>query len=125
MGFPRQEYWSGLPLPSLRALPHPGTEPRSPALQILYRLSHQRNSDVSGAEIFASDPFPPWHPEQMKFYACGLRFRAEQAASILIIVTAHIIEFSFNETSFWLDILGIYLMTASVTVLVAQSCPAL
>ena len=28
-----QEYWSGLPFPSPRDLPHPGIEPRSPALQ--------------------------------------------------------------------------------------------
>ena len=33
MGFSRQEYWSGLPFPSLGDLPHPGIEPRSPALQ--------------------------------------------------------------------------------------------
>ena len=33
MGFSRQEYWSGLPFPSPGALPHPGIEPRSPALQ--------------------------------------------------------------------------------------------
>ena len=33
MGFPRQEYWSGLPFPSLGDLPEPGIEPRSPALQ--------------------------------------------------------------------------------------------
>ena len=33
MGFSRQESWSGLPFPSLRDLPHPGIEPRSPALQ--------------------------------------------------------------------------------------------
>ena len=33
MGFSRQEYWSGLPFPSLGDLPDPGTEPRSPALQ--------------------------------------------------------------------------------------------
>ena len=32
MGFPRQEYWSGLPLPSPRDLPNPGIEPVSPAL---------------------------------------------------------------------------------------------
>ena len=33
MGFPRQEYWSGLPLPSPRDLPDPGLEPTtSPAL---------------------------------------------------------------------------------------------
>ena len=29
---PRQEYWSGLPLPSPGDLPNPGTEPGSPAL---------------------------------------------------------------------------------------------
>ena len=33
MGFPRQEYWSGLPFPSLGDLPDPGIEPVSPALQ--------------------------------------------------------------------------------------------
>ena len=32
MGFSRQEYWSGLPFPSLD-LPNPGIEPGSPALQ--------------------------------------------------------------------------------------------
>ena len=31
-GFPRQEYWSGLPLPSPGYLPDPGIEPISPAL---------------------------------------------------------------------------------------------
>ena len=34
MGFPRQEYWSGLPFPLPRDLPHPRIEPVSPALQI-------------------------------------------------------------------------------------------
>jgi len=33
MGFPRREYWSGLPFPSPGDLPNPGTEPSSPALQ--------------------------------------------------------------------------------------------
>ena len=33
MKFSRQEYWSGLPFPSLGDLPDPGIEPRSPALQ--------------------------------------------------------------------------------------------
>ena len=32
MGFPRQEYWNGLPFPSPRDLPDPGIEPMSPAL---------------------------------------------------------------------------------------------
>ena len=34
MGFPRQEYWSGLPFPSPGDLPDPGTEPESPALHV-------------------------------------------------------------------------------------------
>ena len=34
MGFSRQEQWSGLPFPSPGDIPNPGTEPRSPALQV-------------------------------------------------------------------------------------------
>ena len=32
MGFSRQDYWSGLPFPSPRDLPHPDIKPASPAL---------------------------------------------------------------------------------------------
>ena len=32
--FSRQEYWSGLPFPSLGDLPNPGIKPESPALQV-------------------------------------------------------------------------------------------
>ena len=49
MRFPKQEYWSGLPLPSPVDLPNPGIEPGSPAWEVVsciagrffYRLSHQ------------------------------------------------------------------------------------
>ena len=33
MGFPRQEYWSGLPFPSSRDLPDPGIQQGSSAMQ--------------------------------------------------------------------------------------------
>ena len=33
MELSRQEYWSGLPLPSPEDLPNPGIKPRSPTLQ--------------------------------------------------------------------------------------------
>ena len=33
MGFPRQEYWTGLPFSSPGDLPDPGIEPKSPVLQ--------------------------------------------------------------------------------------------
>ena len=42
MGFPIQEYWSGLPYPFLGNLPSPGIEPLSPALLAdSLPLSHQ------------------------------------------------------------------------------------
>ena len=34
MGFPKQEYWSGLPFPAPGDLPNPGVKPRFPALQV-------------------------------------------------------------------------------------------
>ena len=44
MGFPRQEYQSGSPLPSPGDLPGPGTEPTSPALaDDSLQLSHQKS----------------------------------------------------------------------------------
>ena len=39
MGFPRQEYWSGLLFPSPGDLPNPGIKLRSPALQVDSLLS--------------------------------------------------------------------------------------
>ena len=48
MGFPRQEYWSGLPFPSLEDLPDPGIEPASPALQVdSLPLNHQGKPKIS------------------------------------------------------------------------------
>ena len=35
MGFPRQEYWSGLPFPFPGDLPNPGIETKSTALQVV------------------------------------------------------------------------------------------
>ena len=36
MGFPRQEYWQGLPFPSPGDLPDSGIEPVSPALAVRF-----------------------------------------------------------------------------------------
>ena len=45
MGFPREEYQSGLPLPSPRDLPDPGIKTTSPALQAdSLLLSHMYNN---------------------------------------------------------------------------------
>ena len=48
LGFPRQEYWSGLPFPSPGGLPNLGIEPESPALQADFLpLSCQRSPQWS------------------------------------------------------------------------------
>ena len=44
MGFPRQEYWSGLPFPPPGNLPDPGIEPTSPV------------SPVSAGRFFTTAP---------------------------------------------------------------------
>ena len=43
LGFSRQEYWSGLPFPSLGDLPDLGIEPRTPVLQTDTLLSEPPN----------------------------------------------------------------------------------
>ena len=50
MGFSRQEYWSGLPFPSLGDLPNPGIEPRSPTLQADFLTSWATREAPNGNE---------------------------------------------------------------------------
>ena len=44
MGFPREEYWSGLPFPSPGDLPIPGIKPTSSALQAASLLLNHQES---------------------------------------------------------------------------------
>ena len=67
MGFPRQEYWSGLPFPSPGDLPHPGVKPASP-------VSPARQADslplcpLSHQKTFCSLPIlPSSHPAAGNF----------------------------------------------------------
>ena len=52
MGFFRQEYWSGLPFPSLKDLPDLGIKPRSFALQ-----ADSLPSELQGRSRFGTDAF--------------------------------------------------------------------
>ena len=58
MGFPRQDYWSGLPFHLLGDLPDPGIQPvslMSPALAGgFFMLSHQRSPNLDLALSFFS-----------------------------------------------------------------------
>ena len=47
LGFPRQEYWSGLPFPSPGDLPDPGIEPKSVSWQADSLLLSHQGSTVS------------------------------------------------------------------------------
>ena len=51
MGFSRQEYCSGLPLPSPGGLPNPGIEPMSPALQVDSLLSESLGKPNPGMGV--------------------------------------------------------------------------
>ena len=48
MGFPRQEYWSGVPLPSPGELPNPGIETAGPALQAVSCIAGRFFTEPSG-----------------------------------------------------------------------------
>ena len=56
MGFSKQEYWSGLPVPSPGDLPDPGIEPRSPALQADALISEPPGKQVKMITPQTSDP---------------------------------------------------------------------
>ena len=59
MGFPRQEYWSGLPFPSPEDFLDPWMEPMSPTLVGRFlQLNHQRNHLVYEANFFQQF-YPP------------------------------------------------------------------
>ena len=61
MGFPRQEYWSGLPCPPPGDLPKPGIKLRSPALQAV---------SCTASGFFTNwATKPPEKPEYVKVYS--------------------------------------------------------
>ena len=64
MGFPRQEYCSGLPLPTPGDLPDPGIEPESPALPVdSLPLSYQ-GSPRTVSVVLKWGPFCPHQHQQ-------------------------------------------------------------
>jgi len=54
MGFPRQEYWSGLPFPSPKDLPEPGIEPMAPELQV---DSLRRNPSINSNWMYEENSY--------------------------------------------------------------------
>jgi len=59
MGFPRQEYWSGLPFPSPGDPPDPGIEFASPALQVdSLPLSQKGNPIYAAISLYICHSLP-------------------------------------------------------------------
>ena len=46
MGFPRQEYWSGLPFPTREDLPDPGIKPMSPVSLLHWQVGFFNHRDT-------------------------------------------------------------------------------
>ena len=61
MGFPRQEYWCGLPFPSPGDLPNQGIEPESPSLAGEFFTTEPPN-EICGPEenTFHASVFVSW-----------------------------------------------------------------
>ena len=64
MGFPRQEYWSGLLFPSPGDLPDPGIKPSSPALADRFFTTEPHVLVATGKQKTQEDilqnVFPAW-----------------------------------------------------------------
>ena len=76
MGFPRQEYWSGLPFPFPGDLPDPGIEPTSPTLQANpLPLSHQEVPPERAEYANTPDRTRPWAPHEGSAEHCNSDMR--------------------------------------------------
>ena len=64
MGFSRQEYWSGLPFPSLGDLPDPGIEPPSPELQVDFLIADPQGEPLAGLRTEQTPESWPQNPGQ-------------------------------------------------------------
>ena len=56
MGFPRQEYWSGLPCPPPGDLPNPGIELTSPALAVKFFTAEPTGKPINRVPVYESVP---------------------------------------------------------------------
>ena len=74
MGYPRQEYWSGLPFPPPGDLPDPGIELRSPMSPALHAacssLSHKKRLKWSRS-VVSDSLWPPWTVAQQASPSMG------------------------------------------------------
>ena len=80
MGFPRQEYWSGLLFPIPRDLPNPGIEPGSLVLRAVSCIAGRFFADWATRE---ATPLVIWLHKQTNSYSIPLENLHEQGKQIL------------------------------------------
>ena len=77
MGFPRQEYWNGLPFPSPEDFPNPGIEPASPSLVCMHAKSHRQilchGATKWHCTVFFCPEFHAWFSSTKSLYWPGAR----------------------------------------------------
>ena len=78
MGFPRQEYWSGLSFPPLGDLPNPGIEPTSPVSPALAE-GFFTTKPPGKSKALQSNPEDIWHVNHNLLPAFGIFQRARLA----------------------------------------------
>ena len=103
VGFPRPEYWSGLPFPPPRDLPDPGVKPASPALQVdSLLLSHWGNLHLDAYMLLFSPPTKDCLSEG-QLYSYGLDpilfCKLRNIIVAVLSFESYIINFPFVESS--------------------------
>ena len=102
MEFPRQEYWSGFPFPSLEDLPNPGITPMSSALQVdSLPLSHLGSPMLLGFHPNILDIFVQKKKKQEK-----IRSRFIHSHKVLKVTKIHLVgkwinSFMYNNVDYY------------------------
>ena len=68
MGFPRQEYWSGLPFPSSGDLPDPEIKPMSPALAGGFFTNEPPGKPIRDTKLYRGSK-THHHPSDLKIFS--------------------------------------------------------
>ena len=71
MEFSRQEYWIGLPFPTLGDLPNPRIEPRSPALAGRFFTTEPPGNPCNNEESLLHPDCPASSPEFVIWWVWG------------------------------------------------------
>ena len=118
MGFSRQEYWHGLPLPSPGDLPDPGIEPGYPALQADALIS-----EPPGTCIYSlSSSFPNYviTSHWAEFLVLSRRSRW---LSILNIAVVAVCTWPSSQSALLMPLSSICFAPRSLPIMAALCCP--